>query len=88
MRFVAGGPQGEPSGVALPVDHATLAQLEAEERERKTADQLAADRLAALEELANQDTSLELAAHIIDPTPHPAYDTIPNLKLLYENRLI
>lgn len=29
-----------------------------------------------------------LYAHIHDPTPHPAYDAMPSLKLFYENGLI
>jgi hypothetical protein len=29
-----------------------------------------------------------LAAHIADPTPHPAYDDIPSVVVLYENGLI
>lgn len=29
-----------------------------------------------------------LQAHINDPAPHPAYDTIPNLTLIFENGLI
>ena len=28
---------------------------------------------------------LELAEHINDPTPHPAYDEGPSLSLLYQN---
>lgn len=29
-----------------------------------------------------------IAVHVIDPTPHPAYDDMPSLRLLYENGLI
>ena len=29
-----------------------------------------------------------LAAHIDSPTPHPAYDEIPNLSLIFDNNLI
>lgn len=29
-----------------------------------------------------------MTAHIIDPTPHPAYDDLPSLRLLFENGLI
>lgn len=30
----------------------------------------------------------ELLAHVNASEPHPAYDTIPDLTLIYENRLI
>lgn len=30
----------------------------------------------------------DLAAHIIDPTPHPAYDDMADLTLIYENGLV
>lgn len=36
-----------------------------------------------LEALADQ-----LALHIVDSTPHPAYDDIPSLTLLFENGLV
>jgi len=26
--------------------------------------------------------------HVVDPEPHPAYDDIPSLVLLFENRLV
>lgn len=29
-----------------------------------------------------------MALHILDPTPHPAYDDMPSLTLLFENGLI
>ena len=29
-----------------------------------------------------------LAPHVSDPTPHPAYDDLPSLTLLFENGLI
>jgi hypothetical protein len=29
-----------------------------------------------------------LATHIADETPHPAYDDLPSLKLLFENGLV
>lgn len=32
------------------------------------------------------DTSL--AVHVADETPHPAYDDLPSLRLLFENGLI
>lgn len=35
-----------------------------------------------------QPSSAELLAHILDPTPHQAYDDIPDLTLLFENGLI
>ncbi len=30
----------------------------------------------------------EVSAHVADPTPHPAYDDLPSLRLLFENGLI
>lgn len=36
-------------------------------------------------ELSNADPSNSLAAHISDPTPHPAYDDGPSFLLLYQN---
>ena len=32
--------------------------------------------------------AVDLDAHVNDPDPHPAYDTIPSLVLLFENHLI
>ena len=32
--------------------------------------------------------AVDIANHINDPTPHPAYDDIPSLVLLFENGLI
>jgi hypothetical protein len=29
-----------------------------------------------------------LITHVIDPEPHPAYDDMPSLTLLFENRLV
>jgi hypothetical protein len=29
-----------------------------------------------------------IAEHVVDPTPHPAYDDIPSLVLLFQNRLV
>lgn len=37
---------------------------------------------------AGQDTSDAIEAHIQDPTPHPAYDDLPSITLLFENGLI
>lgn len=34
------------------------------------------------------DLPADLAAHIIDPTPHPAYDDQPDLTVIFENHLI
>lgn len=33
-------------------------------------------------------SSGELAAHVADTTPHPAYDDLPSLTLLFQNGLI
>jgi hypothetical protein len=32
------------------------------------------------------DTTVQ--EHVLDPAPHPAYDTIPSLRLLFENGLV
>jgi hypothetical protein len=32
--------------------------------------------------------SADLTAHIVDSTPHPAYDDLPSLTLLFQNGLI
>lgn len=29
-----------------------------------------------------------MTVHVIDPEPHPAYDDMPSLTLLFENRLV
>lgn len=29
-----------------------------------------------------------IATHIMDPTPHPSYDDLPDLSLIFENGLI
>lgn len=34
------------------------------------------------------DVDAKLAAHVLDPAPHPAYDDIPDLTLWYRNALI
>lgn len=39
----------------------------------------------ALAEAGSGSTSVELAAHVNDTTPHPEYDDGPSLMLLYEN---
>lgn len=31
-------------------------------------------------------TAEQLQAHVDDPTPHPTYDNIPNLRNLYRSR--
>lgn len=33
-------------------------------------------------------TKTELADHVSSPTPHPSYDDLPSLKLLFENGLV
>lgn len=33
-------------------------------------------------------TADAFAAHLIDPTPHPAYDDIPDLTVIFENALL
>lgn len=38
--------------------------------------------------LASIDGTAAVAAHIADQTPHPVYDDIPSLNLLFENGLI
>lgn len=38
-------------------------------------------------EVAEQ-ISTEITAHAIDPEPHPAYDDIPSLSLLFASRLV
>lgn len=43
-----------------------------------------AEWLASLE----ADSEAELSAHINNPTPHPAYDDIASLELLFENGLV
>ena len=45
----------------------------------------------AVEEYFNQNPTTgepALAAHLIDPTPHPVYDEMPSLTLIFENGLI
>jgi len=39
---------------------------------------------AAAQELIDDS----ITVHEIDPTPHPAYDDLPSLRLLFENGLI
>lgn len=36
----------------------------------------------------DESTADALATHLIDPTPHPAYDDLPSLTLLFENGLV
>lgn len=36
----------------------------------------------------NMATQAELDTHINDPTPHPVYDDLPSLTLLFQNGLI
>lgn len=42
---------------------------------------------AALVKIAT-DATTNLNAHIIDPTPHPAYDDVADLVVQFENGLI
>lgn len=36
-------------------------------------------------EIPDGEMPVDLPSHILDPTPHPAYDDGPSLTLLYEN---
>lgn len=44
----------------------------------------AAANITTILALADQ----QIALHVADPEPHPAYDDIPSLVLLFENRLV
>lgn len=67
--------------------HVRLDTLEASDDEQD-------DRLTALEVGAGDPGAVQglidtsLGAHVADTTPHPAYDDLPSLTLLFENGLI
>lgn len=50
-------------------------------------DSVRADLLAAVQ-VAREDLDGYLEAHIMDPTPHAAYDDMPDLTLLFENKVV
>jgi len=39
-------------------------------------------------DLLDEAVEARLAAHVDSPTPHPAYDEIPSLSLIFRNRLL
>lgn len=43
---------------------------------------------AAVTSLAQAIAADAIAAHVVDAEPHPAYDDIPSLTLIFENHLI
>ncbi len=42
----------------------------------------------AVQDYLAEHPSADLQAHIDSPTPHPAYDDVPDLVVLFENGLI
>jgi len=49
---------------------------------------VAAGFVGSQQDWLDQFGSQLVNTHIADPTPHPAYDDLPSLKILFENGLI